>query len=119
MLRRLLGFVDRTGRAGPALRVYLWWGILLRVVLLIALGTLLIVEGNFLAEWLLSWRVVPAPDDIEEYTAISYVVLGFVLSVGAYLRWAVLRQMNVLQAEAERGEEAGAGEATGPAEEAG
>lgn len=107
MLRTLLGFVDRTKRAGPALRVYLWWGILLRTVLLAALGTLLIVEGNFLSEWILSWQVVPVqPDELEEFTVVSYVVLGLVMSVGAYLRWAVLRQMDALQAEAEGGEAA-------------
>lgn len=103
MLNKMIRLVQRTKRVGPAVRLYLWWGLLLRTVLLVALCTLLLIEGNFLAEWLLSWQVVPSvqPDDVEEYTTISYIVLGAFLAVGAYLRWAVIRQMNVLQEGAE------------------
>lgn len=104
MLNKVLGLVDRTKRVGPALRVYLWWGLIVRGVVLTALATLLLVKGNFLAEWLFSWRVVPVQADVEEYTAVSYVVLILVLAIGAYVRWAVLRQMDALASEDEEDE---------------
>lgn len=95
MLNKLIGRVDRTKRIGPALRLYLWWGLVLRAGLLILLGVLLVTKGNFLAEWLLSWRAVPSlHDDIEEYTILSYLTLSSVLAIGMYLRWAILRRMH-------------------------
>lgn len=100
MLGKLLGFVDRTKHGGRALRLYLWWGLLVRGLLLAALGTLLVVEGNFLAEWLLSWQVAPSIyDNVEDYTVVSYVALGVLLAVGMYLRWVMLQRMNAVASD--------------------
>lgn len=102
MVDRWLRRADQDRRVGPALRVYLWWGVLVRSVLLVAMGTLLLVEGNFLAEWLLSGRLVPSvggsAEDIAEYTAISYALVALFLGVGAYVRWLVIQRMNATPA---------------------
>lgn len=84
---------SRTKRVGRALQTYLWWGVLVRGLLLLALAALLLAEGNFLAEWLLASRLVPSSADVEEYTAISYVALMVWLGIGVYLRWRIVRTM--------------------------
>lgn len=85
---------SRTKRVGRALQTYLWWGVLVRGLLLLALGALLLAEGNFLAEWLLASRLLPSTSaDVEEYTTISYVVLAAWLGIGIYLRWRIVRAM--------------------------
>ena len=100
MIERLLRRADRSKGVSQALRLYLWWGILLRGVLLAGLGTLLLVEGNFLAEWLFSWQIAPSTvSDIEEFTAISYVAFVLFLGVGLYLRWLILRQLNAVTSD--------------------
>lgn len=82
--------------------MYLWWGLLIRGVLLAAMVTLLIVEGNFLAEWLFSWPITPSLyDDIEDYTIVSYGALGTFLTVGVYLRWTLLRRLDAVQGDPE------------------
>lgn len=81
------------------LRGYLWWGLLLRSVLLAALGTLLVVEGNVLAEWLLKARVpFISQEDVEELTAISYTVIFVLLTGGTVARWQLLRRLDATEA---------------------
>ncbi len=95
MLDRLLGRVHETEHGAPLLRGYLWWGLLLRAILLAALGTLLVVEGNVLAEWLLTARVpFVSQGDVEELTLISYSVTFGLLILGAGARWQLLRRLN-------------------------
>jgi hypothetical protein len=95
MLDRLLGRVHGTAHGAPILRGYLWWGILIRGVLLLALGTLLIVEGNVLAEWLLKARVpFISQEDVDELTAVSYSVIFVLLFVGAGARWQLLCRLD-------------------------
>jgi hypothetical protein len=95
MLDRLLGRVHDTAHGTPILRGYLWWGIGVRIVLLGALGTLLVLEGNVLAEWLLKARVpFVSQEDVEELTAVSYSVMFVLLSVGAGARWQLLRRLD-------------------------
>ena len=97
MLDRLLGRVHDTKHAAPVLRGYLWWGILIRCVLLVALGTLLLVEGNVLAEWLLTTRVPFVEQaDVQELTTISYGVIFFLLVSGAGVRWTLLRRLDAI-----------------------
>ncbi|GEM_PF-2499594 len=99
MLDRLLGRVHDTKHAAPILRGYLWWGLLLRAVLLLALGTLLVVEGNVLAEWLLTVRPPALPqEDVEELTAASYTVIVVLLMVGTGARWQLLRRLEAAEA---------------------
>ena len=101
MLDRLLGRVHDTKHAAPVLRGYLWWGILIRCVLLIALGTLLLVEGNVLAEWLLTTRVpFVEQEDVQELTTISYGVIFFLLVSGAGVRWTLLRRLDAIERSA-------------------
>jgi hypothetical protein len=77
------------------LRGYLWWGLAVRAVLLVALGTLLVVEGNVLAEWLVTARApFVSVEDVEELTAISYTVIFVLLAVGAGTRWQLLRRLD-------------------------
>ena len=98
MLDRLLGRVHDTKHAAPILRGYLWWGLLLRAVLLLALGTLLVVEGNVLAEWLLTVRPPALPqEDVEELTAVSYTVIVVLLMVGTGARWRLLRRLEATE----------------------
>lgn len=98
MLDRLLGRVHDTKHATPVLRGYLWWGLLLRIVLLVALGTLLVLEGNVLAEWLLTMRVPLVPQGgVEELTAISYTVIFVLLAGGAVARWQLLRRLDATE----------------------
>lgn len=98
MLDRLLGRVHDTKHAAPVLRGYLWWGLLLRVVLLLALGVLLVVEGNVLAEWLLTVRPPALPqEDVEELTTVSYTVVVGLLMVGAGARWRLLRRLEAME----------------------
>jgi len=95
MLNWFLKRVHRTRHAGPVLRTYLWWGLFLRGALLFALLTLLIVQGNFLAKWLLTLRLPFVPQaDVEELTVISYASLFLVLSVGSAARWELLRRLD-------------------------
>jgi hypothetical protein len=98
MLDRLLGRVHDTKHAAPVLRGYLWWGLLLRVVLLLALGVLLVVEGNVLAEWLLTVRPPALPqEDVEELTTVSYTVVVGLLMIGAGARWKLLRRIKAME----------------------
>ncbi|NBB72182.1 MAG: hypothetical protein GVY35_00725 [Bacteroidetes bacterium] len=100
MLHRWLQRADQTKGVGPTLWAYLWWGLLVRVALLVAMGTLLVVEGNFLAEWLFASRIAPAVDaNVEEYTMVSYAGLSTFLTVGAYVRWMLLRRLKAIQAD--------------------
>jgi len=102
MLDRLLGRVHDTKHAAPVLRGYLWWGLLLRVVLLLALGALLLVEGNVLAEWLLTLRLPALPqEDVEELTTVSYTVVVLLLLVGAGARWQLLRRLDAAEVDSE------------------
>jgi len=95
MLDWLLGRIHDTKHGGPTLRVYLWWGFVVRALLLFALLTLLVVRGNFLSEWLLALNLpfVPRPN-VDELTAISYTVLIALLSIGAVARWGLLRRLD-------------------------
>jgi hypothetical protein len=94
MLDRLLGRVHDTSHGAPLLRGYLWWGLLIRTALLVALCTLLLVEGNVLAEWLLTARVpFISGEDVEELSALSYSLLILVLMVGAGARWQLLGRL--------------------------
>ncbi|MFB6273824.1 MAG: hypothetical protein ABEL51_13100 [Salinibacter sp.] len=103
MLNRLLGHVHDTAHGAPVLRAYLWWGLLIRAVLLAALGTLLLVEGNVLAEWLLSARVpFVSAEDVQELTTISYVVIFMLLTVGIGVRWHLLHRFDALRAPSGR-----------------
>lgn len=98
MLRRWLRRADQTKGVGPTLKAYLWWGFFIRAVLLAAMCTLLVVEGNFLAEWLFASRITPSVDaNIEDYTVISYVGLGAFLGMGMYVRWTLLRRLKAVQ----------------------
>jgi hypothetical protein len=58
--------------------------------------TLLVVEGNFLAEWLFASRITPSAN-IGDYTVVSYVALGVFLAVGVYLRWVLLQRLKAVQ----------------------
>lgn len=96
MLDRLLGRVHDTEHGTPVLRGYLWWGLFARGVLLVALVSLLLVEGNVLAEWLLTLRVpFVSREDVGELTFISYSVIVVLLTVGAAARWKLLRRLDV------------------------
>jgi hypothetical protein len=99
MLDRLLNRIHETTHGTSLLRGYLWWGLLIRCMLLLALGTLLVVEGNVLAEWLLTVRVpFVSPEDVEELSAISYSLILGLLSVGAGARWRLLRRLDTTEA---------------------
>lgn len=98
MLDRLLGRVHDTRHAAPLLRTYLWWGIVVRAVLLLALGAVLLVEGNVLAEWLLRVRVpFVSQADVQELTAISYGVIFLLLTIGAGARWKLLQRLDAAE----------------------
>lgn len=98
MLDRLLGRVHDTKHGAPVLRGYLWWGLAIRAVLLVALGVLLLVEGNVLAEWLLSARVpFVSADDVQELTTISYTVIFVLLTGGVGLRWRLLHRLDAIE----------------------
>lgn len=98
MLDRLLGRVHDTKHGAPLLRGYLWWGLAIRGVLLMALGVLLLVEGNVLAEWLLSARVpFVSSEDVGELTLISYAVIFVLLTGGVGLRWRLLRRLDAIE----------------------
>ena len=101
MLDRLLGRVHDTKHAAPVLRGYLWWGLVVRAVLLVALGTLLLVEGNVLAEWLLTARVpFVEQEDVQELTTVSYAVIFVLLTGGVGLRWRLLRRLDAIERSA-------------------
>jgi hypothetical protein len=101
MLDRLLGRVHDTKHGAPVLRGYLWWGLVVRAVLLVALGTLLLVEGNVLAEWLLTTRVPFVEQaDVQELTTISYGVIFFLLVSGAGVRWTLLYRLDAIEQSA-------------------
>jgi len=98
MLDRLLGRVHDTKHATPVLRSYLWGGLVIRGVLLVALGILLVVEGNVLAEWLLTLRGPALPqEDVEELTTISYAVVVLLLLIGVGARWTLLRRLEATE----------------------
>lgn len=83
------------------LRGYLWWGLAVRAVLLVALGTLLLVEGNVLAEWLLTTRVPFVEQaDVQELTTISYGVIFFLLVSGVGIRWTLLHRLDAIERSA-------------------
>lgn len=104
MLNRLLKHVHSTEHGGLALRVYLWWGMVLRSTLLLAMLTLLIVQGNFLAEWLLTLQLPFVPQaEVEELTAISYASLFVVLSFGSVVRWELLRRLSNAESSSTEG----------------
>lgn len=95
MLDWLLGQVHDTKHGGSVFRVYLWWGLLVRAVLLGAMLTLLVVKGNFLAEWLLALQIPLVPHtDVEELTTISYGVLFLWMAAGGGMRWRLLRRLD-------------------------
>lgn len=95
MLDRFLGQLHNTRYGSPTLRAYLWWGLTVRGVLLFAMGTLLLVKGNFLADWLLALRLPFVPStDVEELSAISYGVVFVLLAVGGAARWGLLRRLD-------------------------
>lgn len=97
MLDWLLRRVHDAEHGSSTLRTYLWWGIVIRGALLFAMLTLLIVEGNFLAEWLLTLQVPLVPEvGLEELTAFSYVVIFLLLSLGSLARWGLLRRLNAV-----------------------
>jgi len=101
MLDRLLGRVYDTKHGAPVLRGYLWWGLVVRAVLLVALGTLLLVEGNVLAEWLLTTRVPFVEQaDVQELTTISYGVIFSLLVSGAGVRWTLLYRLDAIEQSA-------------------
>ena len=105
MLDRFLGRVHDTKHAASVLRGYLWWGILIRGVLLAALGTLLLVEGNVLAEWLLTARVPFVEQaEVQELTTISYGVIFFLLLSGVGVRWTLLYRLDALEQTAVSGD---------------
>ena len=100
MFDRWLRRADETRGVGNALWAFLWWGLIIRSLLLAALITLLIVEGNFLAKWLFSWQIAPVVyADVKEYTIVSYFALGTFLTIGVSLRWVILRRLKAVQAE--------------------
>lgn len=100
MLDQWLHRAERTTGVGRSLQAYLWWGLLIRGLLLAALIALLVVEGNFLAEWLLAWRVTPSVGaDLEEYTIASYGALVAFLVAGVYGRWKVLQALRAVRNE--------------------
>lgn len=102
MLHRWLRRADQTKGVGPTLWAYLWWGLSIRAVLLAAMCTLLVVEGNFLAEWLFALRITPSIDaNIEDYTVASYVGLGAFLGMGVYVRWTLLGRLKAVQSGAD------------------
>ena len=99
MLDWFLGRVHDTKHGAPTLRAYLWWGFGVRVVLLTALLTLLVVRGNVLAEWLLAVNLPFVPQtNVDELTAISYGVLILLLTVGSVARWGLLRRLDTTDA---------------------
>jgi len=101
MLDWVLGRVHDTKHGGSVLRIYLWWGIIVRGILIFALLTLLVVRGNFLADWLLTLNVPAVPQaNVEELGVISYVMLLVFLTGGAGVRWEVIRRLNLAEAEA-------------------
>lgn len=98
MLNRFLGHVHDTEHGAPLLRGYLWWGLVIRGVLLVALGVLLLVEGNVLAEWLLTARVpFVSAEEVQELTAVSYVVIFVLLTVGIGGRWRLLDRLDAVE----------------------
>lgn len=117
MLDRLLGRVHDTKHGAPALRGYLWWGLVIRAVLLVALGTLLVVEGNVLAEWLLTARIpFVSVEEVDELTAISYTVIFVLLTVGIGVRWRLLYRLDAIEQVALSAAPSSSEEATSPDE---
>jgi len=70
----------------------------IRAALLAAMCTLLVVEGNFLAEWLFASRITPSAS-IQDYTMVSYAAFGTFLAVGVYLRWKLLQRLRTVHRE--------------------
>lgn len=94
MLDWFFGRVHDTKHAGSVLRAYLWWGITVRGVLLFALLTLLVVRGNFLADWLLTLNIPAVPrTEVAELSALSYATLFLILVGGTLVRWTLLRRL--------------------------
>lgn len=110
MVSWLLHRLRDTEHGEDLLRGYLWWGLVVRGVLIGALLTLLLTEGNFLAEWLLTLETPFVPQaDVEGITALSYVLLFVLLGGGCVARWGLLYR---LKASRESGGEASAPEAS-------
>jgi hypothetical protein len=102
MLNRFLGRVHQTSHGAPLLRGYLWWGLIVRAALLLALLTVLGMGRNVLAEWVLTSRLpFVSPGDIDELTVISYGLLFLFLSVGTGARWRLLRRLEALETPAD------------------
>ncbi len=102
MLDRFLGRVHQTSHGGPLLRGYLWWGLVVRAVLILALLTVLGMGKSVLAEWVLTSRLpFVSPNDIDELTTISYGLLFAFLSVGTGARWRLLGRLQAYEASAD------------------
>lgn len=87
MMSWLLRRLRDTEHGEDLLRGYLWWGLVVRGVLVGALLTLLLAEGNVLAEWLLRIEPPFVPRaDVEEITIVSYVLLLVLLGGGCLAR---------------------------------
>jgi len=115
MLDRFLGRVHDTKHGAPLLRGYLWWGLVIRGVLLVALGVLLLVEGNVLAEWLLTARVpFVSAKEVEELTTVSYAVIFVLLTVGIGVRWRLLYRLDVVEQAAVSAASSSGEEGTSP-----
>jgi hypothetical protein len=115
MLDRFLGRVHDTKHGAPLLRGYLWWGLVIRGVLLVALGVLLLVEGNVLAEWLLTARVpFVSAEEVEELTTVSYAVIFVLLAVGIGGRWRLLYRLDIVEQAAVSAASASGEEGTSP-----
>lgn len=94
MMSWLLHRLRDTEHGEEVLRGYLWWGLVVRGVLIGALLTLLLVEGNFLARWLLTLNLPFVPQaEIDEITTVSYVVLLVLLGGGCAARWGLLHRL--------------------------
>lgn len=94
MIKRIYSALKQDDRFTEALRWYLIWGFGVRTFLLIGLTILLVIEGNFLLEWLLSWGLVKtSQENLADITVASYVVIGGLLLVGIALRAGLLHRM--------------------------
>jgi len=100
MFARVRHWIGNRPPVGPAVRAYLWWGIGFRVLLLFALATLLVADGNVVGEWLLSFQAAPGVGaEVQNYTALSYAgVLSFLL-VGTVIRWSTLQSLSDPESE--------------------
>jgi len=104
MVARILHWIGNRPPVGPAVRAFLWWGIGLRLILLFALATLLVADGNVVGEWLLSLQVAPGiGTDVQEYTMLSYAGALSFLVMGTLVRWSTLRSLGDEEADGASG----------------